>query len=206
MADQNTSRDSSNVHLVEQGDVSLHNNIHNSANSPRGTQFMPFNSTPGPGTSVVSTSLAGNLMNGAVFYQNTPIVNNHLSHPLWVDQLFARLAVIEQRVSNMDKIVSDVGNLSIRVSNLAEKNWQSWEFHWNYQKRDAGHLDLLKEQNEKLKREVDDLKCRSMRDNLMFFGLAEIANENYLSSVKICLFIFQGNKLKVRELINIINL
>ena len=37
MADQNTSRDSSNVYLVEQGDVSLHNNIHNSANSPRGT-------------------------------------------------------------------------------------------------------------------------------------------------------------------------
>ena len=79
---------------------------------------MPFNSIPGPGTSVVSTSPAGNLMNGAVFYQNTPIVNNPLSNPPWVDQLFARLAVIEQGVSNIDKIVSDVGTLSIRVSNL----------------------------------------------------------------------------------------
>ena len=74
--------------------------------------------TPGPGTSVVITPLAGNLMNGAVFYQNTPIVNDPLSNPAWVDQLFARLVAIEQRVSNMDKIVSNVGNLPIRVSNL----------------------------------------------------------------------------------------
>ena len=67
MADQNTSRDSSNVYLVEQGDVNLHNNIHNSTNSPIRTQFMSFNPTPGPGTSVVSTPLAGNLRYGTVF-------------------------------------------------------------------------------------------------------------------------------------------
>ena len=66
MADQSTSCDSSNVHPVEQGDVSLLNNIHNSANSPIGTPFMPFNPTPGPGPLVASTPLAANLMNGAV--------------------------------------------------------------------------------------------------------------------------------------------
>ena len=142
MADQNTSRDSSNVHLVEQGDVSLHNNIHNSANSPRGTQFMPFNSIPGPGTSVVSTSPAGNLMNGAVFYQNTPIVNNPLSNPPWVDQLFARLAATEQRVSNMDKIVS---NLEICLFEC-----QIWRKQLAIlgiplePSETSGHLDLLK--------------------------------------------------------------
>ncbi|KAK3083740.1 hypothetical protein FSP39_002403 [Pinctada imbricata] len=47
----------------------------------------------------------------------------------------------------------------------------------------AGHLDLLKQQNEKLKRDLDDLKCRSMRDNLMFFGLAEISNENSFTPI-----------------------
>ena len=57
MADQNASSDSSSVHLVEQGDVSLQNNIHNSANSAIGTQFMPFDPTPRPGPSVVSTPL-----------------------------------------------------------------------------------------------------------------------------------------------------
>ena len=178
MADQNTSCDSSNVHPVEQGDVSLLNNIHNSANSPIGTPFMPLIPTPGPCPSVASTPLSGNLMNGAVFYQNTPIVNNPLSHPPWVDQLFARLAAIEQRVSNIDKIVSDVGNLSIRVSNLEKTTGNLGNSTGTIKRETAGHLELLKEQNEKLKREVDDLKCRSMRDNLMFFGLAEIANEN----------------------------
>ena len=109
---------------------------------------MPFNSTPGPGISVLSTLLAGNLMNGAVFYQNTPIVNNHLSHPLWVDQLFARLAAIEQRVSNMDKIVSD--------EEICLFECQIWRKQLAIlgiplePSETSGHLDLLKEQNEKL--------------------------------------------------------
>ena len=153
MADQNPSSDSSNLHLVDQGDVSLHNNIHNSANSPIGTQFMPFkpfNPTPGPGPSVVSTPRAGNLMNGAVFFQNTPIVNNPLSHPPWVDQLFARLAAIEQGVSNIDKIVSDVGTLSIRVSNLEKITGNFGNSTGTIKRETAGLLDLLEEQNEKL--------------------------------------------------------
>ena len=113
----------------------------------------------------------------------TPMMN---FRPPWVDQIFAKLASLEARMSKIDKIDvieakittidTSVSNLCKRMTNI-EKTNGSLGNTTDELKRHIGsltaRLDESAEQYNKLSERLEDLQCHSMRDNLLFFGLKE---------------------------------
>ena len=112
------------------------------------------------------------------------------SKPPWVDQLFRRIGDIDIKLSKIDKISADLESV-ILSTDLLQKRVNSLESQSGKLGNTMGDLrrtqarlcdesdksklrsDQLQKQVMDLNSKIVDLQSRSMRENLLFFGLAE---------------------------------
>ena len=106
--------------------------------------------------------------------------------PPWVDKLFAKLSCMEASISKINKIDSieaniakmtkSVQDLGTRVSHVEKMTGNLGNKTGDLQKEINSLKSQLADSNaaiDKLNDQFVDMQCRSMRDNLLFFGLAE---------------------------------
>lgn len=130
---------------------------------------------------------------------STPVNNTQMD---MFTMIIQRLDSMDKRLSQLDSIQSSVKNITVRIDTIDQKvtnleaKIKDIESSHQY---DSGTLDELyknqkeidsslqklrkieseqKLREETLQREITDLKCRSMRDNLLFFNIPEEKDEN----------------------------
>ena len=119
-------------------------------------------------------------------HSNTP--HGMHARPLWVEQIFEKLALIDRKLSKVDEMNNKLSEIVQKVN--------SFECDLNNLKKTSGtmgnsigtlkrtsdevkeRVGKLEEVHTNLEESIVDLQCRSMRDNLLFFGLAEYRGEN----------------------------
>lgn len=115
-----------------------------------------------------------------------PAHSNTPSRPDWVEEIFKKLVHIDEKLSkvneineklsvvvervntfeaDLDKLKRNSGNVSNTIGVLRKTSEEV-----------KGQIQHLEETQKSLEDTVTDLQCRSMRDNLLFFGLAERKN------------------------------
>lgn len=122
------------------------------------------------------------------FLRPPPAHSNTLNRPDWVNEIFTRLLHIEQKIEKFNQISASVAALTQRVNSV--------EGDLDNLKKTSGNIGnsigALRKTTEEVKGQIHDiqraqsymddtitdLQCRSMRDNLLFFGLAEYRGEN----------------------------
>lgn len=108
------------------------------------------------------------------------IVNKLTSIETKQTTLLSRLSTIETNLIDTNKKVTDIEHSQILISekyDTVQKSTQDNKRDIDLVKGDVKKLTSeekeLSDQNKKLKDDIIDLKCRSMRDNLLFFGIPE---------------------------------
>ena len=109
--------------------------------------------------------------------------------PPWVDKLFAKLSSMEASISKIDKIDSieaNIAKMTHSIQDLGTRVYNVEKMAGNIGNKTGSiqrEIDSLKTQLavsnaaiDKLNDQFVDMQCRSMRDNLLFFGLAEKKN------------------------------
>lgn len=150
--------------------------------------FMPgFASAPPMAPNTVGHSAASQLIDNAHTTDVNPILN----------RIMDRLDKIDEKLDQLDKITSTLAKHSERLS-LVENKCEDLEKSQSFidskyeiitqsaetNKADVNQLksevskiksenNNLRQMNERLSEDLIDLKCRSMRDNLLFFGISE---------------------------------
>ena len=106
--------------------------------------------------------------------------------PPWVDKLFAKLSSMEASISKINKIDSieaNIAKMTHSIQDLGTRVYNVEKMAGNKGNKTGSlqrEIDSLKTQLadsnaaiDKLNDQFVDMQCRSMRDNLLFFGLAE---------------------------------
>lgn len=122
------------------------------------------------------------------FLRPPPAHSNTLNRPDWVNKIFTRLLHIEQKIEKFNQISASVAALTQSVNSV--------EGDLNNLKKTSGNIansiGALRKTTEEVKGQIHDiqrvqsymddkipdLQCRSMRDNILFFCLAEYIGEN----------------------------
>lgn len=118
------------------------------------------------------------------------------NHDLLVN-ISNRLDVIDKKLGQLDSIQSSISSITNRLNNMEKKfcdieksqtfvseQYESMTEAAETQKSDMKKINIelkhladdnnkLRNQNKTLTEDIIDLKCRSMRDNLLFFGIPE---------------------------------
>jgi len=138
----------------------------------------------------------------------TPVyTQQNMDIPGMLNMMLQKLTTMDTMLSQLDAIQTSVGQLTAKVSDMDQKIVTIERKMTDLEKSrefDSSILaDLTKKQKEmdsllskmkrcdeqqnhresNLQREVTDLKCRSMRDNLLFYKLPEGKNEDCASTV-----------------------
>lgn len=124
------------------------------------------------------------------FNNAPPPAHSNTAQPAWVDQLMIRINDLDVKISKIDKVSKDLSYLCDKIETVQNRVSHLEKFTGNMGntigeiRKAQDHLkvdmkDTMKEVkelrlvNEQLQSKITDLQARSMRDNLLFFGLAE---------------------------------
>jgi hypothetical protein len=142
---------------------------------------------------------------------------SHFDHPpAWALDILSRidsigkrldkLDIIEASVNTMKRDIKAVDNRVSEIENSQEFLSSTWESTKTYNEAAKHELDAIRKvldttlsENANISEEIVDRQCRSMRDNLMFYNLAESESENCIHLIET----FCKEKLKFEEVIEI---
>ncbi|CAC5375823.1 unnamed protein product [Mytilus coruscus] len=129
-------------------------------------------------------------------------VNEKLSKLNILDDLCNRMLSIESHCKSLDKDVGDIKSQFTSI-NSSMKNYgkQTNEFrdrlaHVEYENQQ------ISQENNALRERVVVSQTRSMRDNLIFKGIADVENYNELENTEAKVKEFMGEVLKIKDNIN----
>ncbi|XP_053391044.1 uncharacterized protein LOC128553878 [Mercenaria mercenaria] len=115
-----------------------------------------------------------------------------------VDKITGRLDTVDQKVNSMETKIND-------LERSREYDSSSMADIEKKQKEIDSLLSKLKvlehqqtEQERSMKADITDLKCRNMRDNLLFFGIPEVKGESDSDCVEKVLDLIK-NKLEIKN-------
>ena len=144
------------------------------------SSFPVGNTIFGAPTSFTATNPWQNEMNSrfdTVLEKLTKIETNQTA-------FLVRLGDIENKLTQTNIKVSDIENSQTHLSDKFDNINSTTTIHKNDIKKIQGDVknltdenESLKAANQKLRDDVTDLKCRSMRDNLLFFGIPEAVSK-----------------------------
>ncbi|XP_053384035.1 uncharacterized protein LOC128550067 [Mercenaria mercenaria] len=132
---------------------------------------------------------------------STPV--NSIQQADMFSMIMQRLDSMDKRLNQLDSIQSSVKSITVRIDTFDQKvtnvetkikeietshQFESDTLEQLNRKQNENDSSLTKLRNieagqrsreEELQREITDLKCRSMRENLLFFYIPEEKDENY---------------------------
>ncbi|KAK3102089.1 hypothetical protein FSP39_008647 [Pinctada imbricata] len=160
--------------------------------------FHPEGQSEGPTT---STPKNQNQEAGRTVQRNDDVINKKL------DTILQKLSKLDDLESKFSDIQASVQNMDCRVKNMEQKSKdfeKSLDFvaaevddlkAQKYNDITMGpkdenldglydELEKLRAENSEMKRSIEDLQCRSMKNNLIFTGIEELNYENTEESLK----------------------
>lgn len=164
-------------------------------------------STPKPSDKTAKPASNGNNGNGEsternVFSNASPPAHSNTAQPAWVDQLMTKINDLDVKISKIDKVSEDLSSLCNKIESIQNRVSHLEKFTGNMGNtigdirkaqndikssvKDTGkEIQEMRRVNEQLQDQITDLQARSMRDNLLFFGLAEFRGHGRENCVNI---------------------
>lgn len=160
-------------------------------------------STPKPDSKLAKTGRGANGGQVGTFKNTPPPAHSNTAQPAWVDQLMIRIGELDAKMSKIDKVSSDLTILCDRIENIQTRVGNLEKFTGNLGnsmgeikksqtslkgdvEETVKEIRELKLANKQLDGQITDMQARRMRDNLLFFGLAEYrgsGNENCVNLI-----------------------
>jgi hypothetical protein len=153
--------------------------------SPTGASFYPFQPPPQyPPQTFQTPSWIQDLV-GSIdqIKQDQHIIKIKLDK---LDQIDAKMASLERNVKSIDNRVATVEKSTQFLSDCHDedrKTMKDTKETVAAMKAEIDQIQLLRRDNGELRESIIDLQARSMRDNLLFFGLPEENEENCARTV-----------------------
>ncbi|XP_062589937.1 uncharacterized protein LOC134251550 [Saccostrea cucullata] len=103
--------------------------------------------------------------------------------PTWVSEIFLKLSIIDKKLSKineinvkLERVMQKVHTVEAEMDNLKKTSGNMGNAKGSLRKTSdevKGQISELAKAQKTMEDTITDLQCRSMRDNLLFFGLAE---------------------------------